>query len=695
MLGGFDSDISTGSGKSTFRPLPAEPAEAPFLKQIFGLYGDTSIGTRGNKQFNANPASSFGCNLDPKFVTSSNPLGVDPSFNPQATPSATNPIPSDTGCRVNGILTTSAKTPETLTSFRIDYNLNQNNTVWGKFSNDQGTQTTGISAINPVFNEDSFQPDRQGVLDWTHVFTPTLTNDASAGFLWYGAIFDFNTPAAEHAAIDGLGSVGMPTTGVGSTSFPQGRNVTQYEFIDNMTWTKGSHSYKVGENFRRELVNDHRFAGNFASDTAGNWQQLMYGAASSASQRFPITAVEQFKSFSLDLYAGDTWQINRKLTLTYGVRATHNSNPVDKQPFEGVFADFTTFAHPNLGGNNLATAPNSVFTARSPLWSSVPLAVWQPRLSLAWQPRTSTLIKAGWGMFSNVAATSAAETLATNPPFFPSFTGGIGAGNLGQNGSPAGCGLNGGSSAQCGFLFDPTQPGSAVSAAAAGNAQFQKNFSTGAASCASTGPTTTCVPPASVSSLPNAGLNAPVVYQYNLSVQQQMGRNMSFSVGYVGTRSQHNAFNVGDNGYETVCQGCFAPFSFSSTGSSGSPDPRFLSYTQTRYDGYGRYDALQGSFTDRLSHGLTLNFNYTWSHCLNTQTPYLDYNGGANLRNFYDDCTNDITHVANASYTYVLPVHTTGVLGSIVNGWQVSGSTFAEGGVPLFIGNSGGSSLSS
>src|SRR6185312_12060575 len=310
LIGGYDDSSSLKQG-SQYRNLPAEPSEVAWQQNFFKLYGDTSVGTRNGAQISPNTKKLTGCNI---LADGS----IDPSYNPQMNPDNNqflpdgttpnpnyNPVPSDTGCTNKGVFNGTAHTPETLTDFRIDYNLNGNNTLWGKYSDDQGTQTTGISPINPVFNENSFQPDHQGVLDWTHVFTPTLTNDASTGFLWYSAIFDFDNPTAEHAAIGGLGQIASPFSSLGSTSFPQGRNVTQYQFIDNLTWTKGSHSFKFGENFRRELVNDHHFSEDFASSTASDVNEVEYAAASSASQRFPISTVEQFKDFSLDMYAGD------------------------------------------------------------------------------------------------------------------------------------------------------------------------------------------------------------------------------------------------------------------------------------------------------------------------------------------------------------------------------------------------------
>ena len=43
-------------------------------------------------------------------------------------------------------------------------------------------------------------------------------------------------------------------------AFPQGRNVTQYQFIDDFSWTKGAHALKFGANFRRYDITDYTFS---------------------------------------------------------------------------------------------------------------------------------------------------------------------------------------------------------------------------------------------------------------------------------------------------------------------------------------------------------------------------------------------------------------------------------------------------
>ena len=76
------------------------------------------------------------------------------------------------------------------------------------------------------------------------------------------------------------------------------------------------------------------------------------------------------------------------------------------------------------------------------------------------------------------------------------------------------------------------------------------------------------------------------------------------------TRAVHEPYQVQLNGYQTVCDGCFAPFAYNQP-----LDQRFGNVNEFRTDAGSNYTGLQTSATKQIG-GLTLHGNYTYSHCL-------------------------------------------------------------------------------
>ena len=97
----------------------------------------------------------------------------------------------------------------------------------------------------------------------THVFSPTKTNQFTATLSHYVAISRSATAASTFNYGEAFNEISSPTTSPARTpareSFPQGRNITQYQFIDDFSWTHGNHTFKFGENFRRYDISDHNF----------------------------------------------------------------------------------------------------------------------------------------------------------------------------------------------------------------------------------------------------------------------------------------------------------------------------------------------------------------------------------------------------------------------------------------------------
>jgi hypothetical protein len=126
------------------------------------------------------------------------------------------------------------------------------------------------------------------------------------------------------------------------------------------------------------------------------------------------------------------------------------------------------------------------------------------------------------------------------------------------------------------------------------------------------------------------------------------------------------------------------------------PDNRFGTVTQWQSGGNSNYNALQVTAQKRMSHGLTFTVDYSWSHCMDEIS-----NGGrfafatggtvnwihpilGELGRMYGNCDFDVPQSVNGSYVYQLPKFAHGgILGQVVNGWQISGDVFLHSGFPF------------
>ena len=78
---------------------------------------------------------------------------------------------------------------EWLLSARIDYSLTDKDKIFGRMKFDRGVQPTYTDTINPAFDTFSTQPQNEGQLNYTHVFSPTVVNNFIGNVLYYSAIF--------------------------------------------------------------------------------------------------------------------------------------------------------------------------------------------------------------------------------------------------------------------------------------------------------------------------------------------------------------------------------------------------------------------------------------------------------------------------------------------------------------------------
>jgi Carboxypeptidase regulatory-like domain len=636
-LGGTDS--VTGS------IYPAAPQSVPFYQKMFSLYGNT-IGS---------PLAILGCPFD---------AGGGP-------PAASN---DGNGCANRQSVSHSSDDREQVQTARIDYNINERNTAWFRFQADTGLQAAYTDPINPLFNSISPQPLYSFAAGYTHVFSQHLVNYFNPAFSWYESLFgpaDFQrTLSAFPIVLQGSGA-NAPFTPVGGldNTWIQGRRASRLFVNDNLAWSHGAHELRFGTNTRIFRLNDYDFGeGSVPTVTYTTLPQYIYGVASTATKTFPTSANEPFNFLNLDLYAQDTWKVTRKLTWTFGLRDTFNSNPLNPhQQIARLRGSFGSLSHDVNQPLNAA-----IQTGLGHVFASTPLAILQPRMAIAWQLEAKTVLRSGFGIFSDILPGSVADLVGVNPPYVQTFQGGL----LGT---------------VAGIAIPPGVPDSAVDATVAANQRFAAGFPTGQLSCASPlASASTCLPPVAITAVPDGTLHAPYFMEWSLGVEHQFGTAASVQAQYVGTRAVNQPYLTQVNGYQKVCPGCFAPFPYLQP-----TDPRFGAVTQLSTGENSHYNGLQLSAMKRLSHGLQGQINYTWSRCLDTVSNggFLQFSAGGilsplpgELARDYGPCDYDIRHNLNAQYVYQLPVKVRShAMGYALNGWQVSGTVFWHSGIPFSV----------
>jgi Carboxypeptidase regulatory-like domain/TonB dependent receptor len=562
---------------------------------------------------------------------------------------------------------------------RVDYSFSDNDKIFGRVKFDRGTQPTYADPINSAFNAVSHQPQDEGQLNWTHIFSPTIANNFIFSDLWYSAIFQSTNVAAANAAFpEILCSSDTSLSCLGAAGgefpvgffFPQGRNVEQWQLVDDLSITKGRNNFKMGVNFRRDDVSDYRASqltnppavltslAGFATDTVDQSTTLNFAAASP----------QPLAIYSFGLYFQDELRVNSRLKLTLALRADRNSGGVCQSDCVSI----PTLPFQDLSHNADIPYNQMVTDGRSSILRGVEKVVFQPRIGFAWSPiNDKTVVRGGIGLFTDLYPGTLLDNFTTNFPEVNSFS------------------IPGGT-------VDPSEPGSGVGLVTSCNTAFQNNFNAGGnlASYQASAPTGCGVPPLfDVTSK----LTNPKFVEWNLEVQHTIARNTLVSVNYVGNHGydilQVNPYLNG-----------FCPTSLCAAGTftqlpTTAPDARVAAVQQYSNAGYSNYDGITASVQQNLWHGLTARFNYSYSHALDNVSnggvlPYSVFNSiltqidPTNPNASYASSDYDVRHNISANYVWDLPVKFTNHwMNTLLGGWQIAGTFFFRSGLPFSIVN--------
>jgi len=616
---------------------------------------------------------------------------------------------------------------------RLDWDKSEKNQVFGTFSYVNDPQFIPAPFAG-IADGGAFQQGDQGAISilgaasYTHIFSPTLVNEARLGedrlrTHRFGPV-GTQLGIPEQYGIQGLAQVtengGLPAIGIsglntlGSNAFLPSDEITQTtQLTDNLTKIYGKHTFKMGMEFQHIKFSTLQpawshgqlnFDGNYTG--VGMAQMLLTPVQATVANgiNFDGGADSVFVSnFSptddghnyWGTYIQDSWKVSPKLTLNLGLRWEHfgaieenhgrQGNFVPAAPFNGAM-----MLYPNNGKNQqipvnpqfahlLATDGIALKYINNPGLVNVQDYNFGPRVGLAYQVTPKLVARSGFGMFYNSFENQGyGPNIGENYPFQFTINPPLPNGSLPMP-------LNNANGSSC----SPA-------------ATLENTFS-----CISLDPSLV-----NVSGIGPQGLDynwkTPYTMSWNFSLEYSVTPDTALTVAYVGNGARHlaaggasnsyTAFDLNPQGHDCAAGG---PIPFPGLGCNDS-------MVDTQGNSY--YNGLQATLERRFSNGLNFNVNYTWSHCRSDAGDTLNGSGnegsravalsGYGIQGGYADCDFNIFNVFHFSGGYELPFgqgkkflsSSSGVANQIVGGWQVVWNAVWEGGQPFGIGCPNGTS---
>lgn len=681
------------------------PASIPFYQNIFSLInGAPGLSRAIPVDNNFDSSGNLGCgdlNTD-AYGNGTGAAAVVPGFaqfggtGPNSALGGNN-NGGGTPCSQYYHSTVGALSPEWTLAAKMDVNFNDNNHASIRYRMDRGTQATYTDQLSPIFNATSVQPEYEGQINWNHVFSPSKTNQLIVSGLWYQAIFGPESTKAQATFPGAL--YDFDTNGWGSNStgtfvggennvFPQGRNVSQAQIVDDFSWTKGNHSLKFGGNYRYNRISDHsnsvRTVPRLRIFSTTDFAE---GLIDQISQRFPNLTSTTASIYSLGLYAMDEWRVNANLKLTVGLRADRNSNATCKQNcFSRLYAAFPDVNHDS-------TIPyNQLFTTGlSHAFHDVQAVVFEPRIGFAWTPQTrfakpgTTVVRGGVGLFSDLYPGTLIDAYMHNAPSLRQYT--ISTAPPLSPAEPANAYI---SESSCDSIF--------TGVVSSGGTRADYLAQAGAAGLPCSSPDYNSV---------KQKVYNPTYVEWNLQVQQSVGSKTVVSFNYVGNHG-YNEFtnNPWANSSAPVpnanCPGSPQSLLNTCTPFVGlpalRPELRVNNVFNLTNDGISNYNGLSVSLSQRVTKGFTGSINYTFSHTSDmvsnggTGEPY-SFNDSINslvnptcLSCNYSNADYDVRHNITANYVWLMPFKFSNhIVETVAGGWQISGTFFWRSGLPFSV----------
>jgi len=598
---------------------------------------------------------------------------------------------------------------------RLDFDVTPKNrlTLSETFSDNPGrTVNEGICPFN-CFSGDVSRDNAQISDVWT--VNDHLINEARLGFTDQLNFFVPETIGQGWPAKLGLQfavadvAPQLTVNGFDSNIAP-GTNAVYKEMLfdpsDVVTMVRGRHVLHFGGEFLinradatawGNLTAAHiTYAGTYTSQGGGN--TTAYDGLSYAD--FLLGQTQQWSANNTHEYGGrlkipqmfvqDDWKMKRNLTINLGLRYQIMTGWSDVKgnmtAFDPAVSNFNVSTSaingiapgaPIQGGMWYGfSGANGRTTLQAPKYNIV-----MPRVGFSWQPKSSTVIRGGIGVYT---ATWSEDT-------YGSGLGNAFGANNSLNDSSTTNGICPVVNLSAGMNTPNTQnpgcggPGYNPSTIAQANV---------------TAPTTPWAKNGQNVSYNQYRTPALTNYQYALSVEREFAKDFVAQVAYVGNKGRHlNTSGVDINQ---------VPQNKLGQGRTASPYPIFGTITGSTNNAISNYNSMQATLTKRMTYGLQFSTNYTWSHFLSdmdssgwgSRGGWQDYQDAYNIHANYSNSNFDIRHMFKGLVVYELPfgkgkqfLNNSLILDEILGGWLVSGTFVHQGGNPISV-TTGGNNTS-
>lgn len=536
-------------------------------------------------------------------------------------------------------------------------------TTWVDFGNINYTKTISLSTLNEVLI--TAQRFHETALPTSHLPTPTelgvnIQSDDP-----------FGPPSLAFASGMNLGFNPNVTW----------KSDNNYAIADTLTWNRGHHTYKFGGRFGIIQENSiyayqtngiFYFSGPYGIGSGNDLADFLFGASDTFSEFSKAPSNEHQRQYAV--FAQDEWKATPRVTLTYGLRYEYTSPETDTHGYSFSIV-------PGRQSVKFPGAPLGFLVPGDPGaprgWYYPDYTNLSPRIGIAWDPfgNGKTSIRGGGGLFFDTLNGWMSDWATDEAPWAGGAYFGFSPNQVPTNAVDT-------------ILTDPYGTGGVVD------------------------PFPSQEPPPSNINFANAGftpflgsgnnfvnihLKTPYIYQYNLSVQRQIGNGLMAEVGYVGSSSHKLLTWVDQNPFvlSTVAQGNpMRILNQQLLASNPNADPNTYGFAPT-FDGlnHANYNGLLSSLTKqaqdvRYLGNVFFTTSYTWSHNLDNGTgfnsrvssiPYYNHN------QFYGNSDFDLRQRLAFSGGWELPFAKAWADGPqrLTSGWSLYPIYFIQSGIPL------------